>query len=245
MRAANLTAQPTVSTPRPTDALPHTDPSEDLNYSHEEKSVLMVIQEAQPPQATNLMPTSENIGTTGAPTKESNPEELIQSWNRRTVFECFIFSFLEMSGKLVIVTILALQVSVTFCELPQPDQELVEKYTQFKVYFGQWLYSFAIKTSDIMEYVYETYEKILNTKPVKDFFEELKQNPHVQRFKEVTRSMLQRDVSDAIFSLLEKAQTDVLGLYGEHVRPWAGPYLEQAITAFKDCLYSVAPVEFP
>ena len=44
-------------------------------------------------------------------------------------------------------------------------------------------------------------------------------------------------------SLLNKATGEVMGLYGAHVRPLAGPILEQAITAINGFLDTVMPME--
>ncbi|KAJ8289802.1 hypothetical protein GJAV_G00005500 [Gymnothorax javanicus] len=102
-----------------------------------------------------------------------------------------IFTLTEMSRTLVIAVILALHVTASLCDLPEPEKELIPE--------------------------------------AKAFIEDLKEKPSVQTVKKIVT-----DVAGELSPLVDKARMTVLGLYGEYIRSWAGPYLDQFIETVRE-----------
>ncbi|XP_061108902.1 uncharacterized protein LOC133135687 [Conger conger] len=139
-----------------------------------------------------------------------------------------------MSWKLVIAVILALQVTVSLCDLPQPDQELVAKYGNVMDSFHKRLVPYFSMIRDFI--TAPLIEHVLYSEVSLDFFEKLSHVPHIQSVEKVTKGVA-REVS----SLIDKSRMAALGLYGEHVRPWAGPYVDRAIAAIISFLDTLRP----
>ncbi|XP_036393855.1 apolipoprotein A-II [Megalops cyprinoides] len=140
-----------------------------------------------------------------------------------------------MSWKLVVVTVLALQVSLCLCEVPEPEKELVEKYEELRGAFYKRLLSIYGKAKEV---VGPMAEGLPQTQTVKEYIEELQAKPEVQSAVKIVTGVAQE-----VTPLVDKARTTVLGLYGHYVRPWAGSYLDQAISTFRAALHAVAPLE--
>ncbi|KAI1886303.1 hypothetical protein AGOR_G00212610 [Albula goreensis] len=141
----------------------------------------------------------------------------------------------EMKGKLVIAVILALQVSASLCDLPEPEKELVEKYDQLKQAFYKRLLGVYGKAKDAVGPLTETMPQ---GQFIKDYIEELQGKPQLQSAVKIATG-----VAGEVTPLVDKARTAVLGLYGEYVRPWAGTYLDQGITYIRSVLDTVMPIE--
>ncbi|KAI1886304.1 hypothetical protein AGOR_G00212620 [Albula goreensis] len=138
----------------------------------------------------------------------------------------------EMKGKLVIAVILALQVSASPSELPQPDEELLEKFKEVKVNLllgilkaGEWMGSvFGSVLEFPMGLLFRYYDEFLANRP------------EVKSAIKITMG-----VAGDVTRLVDKAEMTALGLYSEYVRPWAGTYLDQGITYIKSILNTGLP----
>ncbi|KAG9334610.1 hypothetical protein JZ751_007433 [Albula glossodonta] len=82
-----------------------------------------------------------------------------------------------MKGKLVIAVILALQVSASLCDLPEPEKELVEKYDQLKQAFYKRLLGVYGKAKDAVGPLTETMPQ---GQFIKDYIDELQGKPQLQ-----------------------------------------------------------------
>ncbi|KAJ8287686.1 hypothetical protein COCON_G00003450 [Conger conger] len=141
----------------------------------------------------------------------------------------------EMSGKLVIAVILALQVTVSLCTAPDPDKDLVEKYTALRdsFYKRMTLYFGKAKTALV-----PLAEHIPHSDKAKEYVEDLQGRTEVQAAVKIGSG-----VAGEMAPMVDKARTAALGLYGEHIRPWAGTYLDQLITSGKAFLDILLPID--
>nr|BAB40966.1 14kDa apolipoprotein [Anguilla japonica]BAH58379.1 apolipoprotein A-II [Anguilla japonica] len=142
-----------------------------------------------------------------------------------------------MSGKLVVAVILALQVTASLCELPQPSKELVDKYTDLKESVYKLLAYAGIKAKEALE---PLAQHIPQSQAAKDYVEELQGKPHVQSVVKVATG-----VAGELVPLVDKVRMAGLGLYETYARPWLGTYLDQGVTAIKEYVNTVVPAEQP
>nr|ADF97628.1 14 kDa apolipoprotein [Hypophthalmichthys molitrix] len=135
--------------------------------------------------------------------------------------------------KLTFALILALQVSVCFSTFPEPDKELVEKYTGLKEVFLKRLVTAYGKIKDAIQPLLEsspTGEK------AKEVFEELKESPRVESAVKIISGL-----ASELEPVVEKARLALLGAYGHYLRPYIGEHLDTAITNVKPVLDVVLP----
>merc|ERR1712121_252275 len=128
----------------------------------------------------------------------------------------------KMNGTYALALILAPQVSMSLCEVPAPDQELVDKYEAMKATF---------------------YKRILNAyhklqAAAVPAVEKIGENPHVQGAVKIITGVAQEAAP-----LVDKARTSALGAYGHYVRPHIGTYLNDGIEYIKTILDRVLPAE--
>ncbi|XP_035278873.1 apolipoprotein A-II [Anguilla anguilla] len=140
-----------------------------------------------------------------------------------------------MSGKLVVAVILALQVTASVCELPQPSTELVDKYTDLKDSVYKLLAYAGIRAKEALE---PLAQHLPQSQAAKEYVEELQGKPHVQSVVKVATG-----AAGELAPLVDKVRMAGLGLYETYARPYVGTYLDQGVTAIKDFVKNVLPPE--
>merc|ERR1712002_1015673 len=107
-------------------------------------------------------------------TDNSLSEKTVTSWI------CTSSTTAVMNGKYVLALILTLQVSMSLCDVPAPDQELVDKYEAMKATFYKRLLNaynnIQARAAPLVEKVGEN----PHGQAAKDYIEGLQGNPHVQ-----------------------------------------------------------------
>merc|ERR1712035_31590 len=122
-------------------------------------------------------------------TDNSPSEKTVTSWI------CTSSSTAEMNTKYAVALILALQVSLSLCEVPAPSDELVQKYDEMKSTFYKRLLKLA--------------EKV-----------QAEAGPMVQGLSDNDRVKVATGLGEEAGPLLDKARTAVLGAYEYSLRPY-------------------------
>jgi len=143
-----------------------------------------------------------------------------------------------MNGKYALALILALQVSMSLCEIPAPDQELVDKYEAMKATFFKRLLNAYNKVHAAAGPVVEKVGENPHGQAAKDYLEGLQTNPHVEGAVKIIKG-----VASEAEPLVDRARTSALGAYGAYVRPHVGTYLNDGIEFLKTILDRVLPAE--
>ncbi|MFJ1143591.1 hypothetical protein ACIKK6_24190, partial [Bacillus thuringiensis] len=134
--------------------------------------------------------------------------------------------------------ILALQVSMSLCEIPPPSQELVDKYDTLKATFYSRLLNAYGKLQAVAVPLVEKAGQDQRVQVVKDFIEDLQTKPELQAIVKVASG-----VGEEAGPLVDKARSSVMGLYGNYVRPHIGNYLSDGIDHIKVYLDKFMPAE--
>uniref|UniRef100_A0A3Q2Y0K7 Apolipoprotein A-II n=1 Tax=Hippocampus comes TaxID=109280 RepID=A0A3Q2Y0K7_HIPCM len=143
-----------------------------------------------------------------------------------------------MNTKFAIALILALQVSMSLCDIPQPEQELVDKYTNLKGVFYQRLVNAYSKLYAAAAPVISEVGQTPQGQEAKEFLESLQGKPELQAIVKVGSGLVEE------FSpLVDKARKSVLGVYGHYLRPHIGQYLDSAIKNIRVHLDTFLPAQ--
>ncbi len=137
--------------------------------------------------------------------------------------------------KLALALILALQVSLCLCEVPDPPQELVEKYDGYRT-------TFLKRVTNAYEFLHTFFEKLLEGtitgSKLKEISDASKGNERLQTFSKLVHAVFV-EMQPGI----EKARLKALGAYSEFLRPYIGTYLDTAINNAKPILDTFMPAE--
>merc|ERR1711911_538229 len=104
-------------------------------------------------------------------TDNSHSEKTVTSWI------CTSNTAADMNAKYALALILALQVSMSLCEVPQPDQELVAKYDQMKTVFYLRLLNAYSKLQEAVSPYVEKVSGSEQEQAVRDYIEHLITKP--------------------------------------------------------------------
>ncbi|XP_053479189.1 uncharacterized protein LOC128606792 [Ictalurus furcatus] len=137
--------------------------------------------------------------------------------------------------KLALALIVALQVSLSLCTLPEPDKELVDKYEGLKAVFLKRL---AVAYGNAHTTLEKLAEGTITGEKAKEIAKHVNENERVQAI-----SKLAVAVFEELQPAIEKARLAVLGTYGEYLRPYIGIYLDTAINNIKPVLDTFLPSE--
>merc|ERR1712083_764991 len=116
-------------------------------------------------------------------TDNSHSEKTVTSWI------CTSNTAAEMNAKYALALILALQVSMSLCDIPAPDQELVEKYDQLKSVFYKRLLTAYGKLQAAAAPLVEKVGDHEQGQAARDFIEDLMAKPQVQAVAKVAAGL--------------------------------------------------------
>ncbi|XP_051921336.1 LOW QUALITY PROTEIN: apolipoprotein A-II [Hippocampus zosterae] len=143
-----------------------------------------------------------------------------------------------MNTKFAIALILALQVSMSLCDVPQPEQELVDKYNSLKGAFYQRLVNAYGKVYAAAAPVISEVGQTAQGQEAKELMESLQDKPQLQAIIKVGSGLVEE------FSpLVDKARKSALGVYGHYLRPYIGQYLDNAIKNIRVHLDTFLPAQ--
>ncbi|XP_061920345.1 apolipoprotein A-II [Entelurus aequoreus] len=143
-----------------------------------------------------------------------------------------------MNAKYAVALILALQVSMSLCDAPAPDQDLVDKYDAYKSVFYKRLLNAYSKLQAAVGPIVDKIGESQQGAGAKDFVLDMQNKPELQAFAKVVRGM-----AEEVTPLVDKARTTLLGLYGHYLRPAVGDLLSDSIDNVKVYLDKFMPAE--
>merc|ERR1712098_184212 len=137
----------------------------------------------------------------------------------------------DMNAKLVVALVLALQVSMSMCDIPPPSQELVDKYEAMKSVFYKRLLNAYGK---LQAAVGETQQG----QSARELVGSLQGQPELQAVVKVASGL-----GAEAAPIVDKARTSLLGAYEYYLRPHVGASLSSAIDQIKLYLDQFLPAE--
>merc|ERR1712002_172864 len=165
-------------------------------------------------------------------TDNSLSEKTVTSWI------CTSSTTAVMNGKYALALILALQVSMSLCDVPAPEQELVDKYEAMKTVFYKRLLNAYGRIQAAAAPLVEKIGESPQGHATKDYIEDLQTKPEFQAAVKIATG-----VAHEAGPLVEKARQAGLGLYGHYLRPYIGQYLDDGINHIKVYLDQFMPAE--
>ncbi|XP_076826673.1 apolipoprotein A-II [Brachyhypopomus gauderio] len=137
--------------------------------------------------------------------------------------------------KLVLALIVALQVSVCLCDVPQPSKELVDKYEGLKaVFYKRLAHAFEEAKNAIVPFA----EGTVTGDKAKEIAEHMKGSSGLQ-----TALKLAAALGKELEPLVDKARLAALGAYEHYLRPTVGDQLDKTINSIKPVLDQWLPAD--
>nr|AEA51133.1 14 kDa apolipoprotein [Oryzias melastigma] len=130
-----------------------------------------------------------------------------------------------MNAKYILALVLALQVSMSLCEIPAPSQELQAKYDSMKSTFIKRL-----------ENAYKKLQDAVSASEQGQVAKELVDS--VQAVAKVAAGL-----GSEAAPIVDQARSSLLGLYEQYLRPHVGESLSTGIDHIKVYLDEVMPAE--
>ncbi|KAM9852649.1 apolipoprotein A-II [Aulostomus maculatus] len=143
-----------------------------------------------------------------------------------------------MNAKYALALILALQVSMSLCEIPAPDQDLVEKYNSYRDIFAKRLANAYEKIQTAAAPVLESMSQGEQGQALKDMIEQLSSRSEVSAASKVAAGMAKE-----LTPIVDRARTAMLGVYGAYVRPSYGQHISDAIDSIRVYLDQYLPAQ--
>merc|ERR1712035_65994 len=147
-------------------------------------------------------------------TDNSLAEKTVTSWI------CTSNTTADMNAKYALALILALQVSMSLCEVPPPSQELVDKYNTMKDGFYKRLLNTYGRVQAAVAPLAERFAQDELGQVAKDYIAFLQTKPQFQADVKVAAAIAQE-----AGPLADKARETVLGLYEHYLRDQIGTQL--------------------
>ncbi|CAF95501.1 unnamed protein product [Tetraodon nigroviridis] len=138
-----------------------------------------------------------------------------------------------MHAKYALALILVLQVSLSLCEVPEPTQELVDKYSALKAKFYT-----RIARLRLLEKVQDLIEQSEAALAAKTLLGSVEPNPRLQAAEKFTKAL-----GAEIEPIVDQARIGLLGVYEHYLRPYIGKALDDGITAAQPVLDAIMPAE--
>ncbi|XP_076008759.1 apolipoprotein A-II [Genypterus blacodes] len=143
-----------------------------------------------------------------------------------------------MNGKYALALILALQVSMSLCEVPVPGTELVLKYNTLKETFYKKLMVLLVKMRAVAAPLVEQVNQNEEAQVVRGKIGELINRPEYEAAAKIATGVVQEATP-----LVDKARSSALGVYEMYLRPHFGSFLDSVINHIKVDLDQALPAE--
>merc|ERR1711915_357395 len=163
---------------------------------------------------------------------DNSPEKTVTAWI------CSSNPTAEMNAKYALALILALQVSMSLCELPPPSDELLLKYEEYERTFLHRLLTAYKKLETAVAPAVTHLGETDAAKAAMEYTEGLGASPKIKTLAKVYSQM-----SHESLKMAQNARMNALSLYETYLREHVGEYLSDAIDKAKVYLNMFLPVE--